>query len=177
MRGIIMGPALIATLVTIACREVPTSPGALSVNTSVAMDRSTGTTPNYNLEVLLRPAGSGDGFGHVKFREPANDDIARRAYLDVWVRDLEPSTRYQLQRATDNIADGNCVGTNWLTLGEGTQARSIVTDERGTGRAELFRDLPVPAVPAIDIHFRVILENSQPAVVVLTSECYQFTIR
>ena len=177
MRVSITGSVLIAALAATACQDAPTSPRALSVITSLPADRLTGDTPNYNLEVLLRPAGSGDGFGHVKFREPKNDDIARRVYLDVWVRDLEPNTRYQLQRATDNnTADSNCTGRTWLTLGAGAQPQSIVTDERGTGRAELFRDLPVPMVPAIDIHFRVILEN-MPAVVVLTSECYEFTVR
>ncbi|MGI8917243.1 MAG: hypothetical protein ACR2H6_01485, partial [Pyrinomonadaceae bacterium] len=43
-------------------------------------------TPSFNLEVILR----GEGFGHVKFRQP-NDD-ARIIYLDVWLRDLAPNT-------------------------------------------------------------------------------------
>ena len=166
---------VVAALAVTACQDGPTSPHALSVNISPADDRSTGDTPNYNLEAVLR----GDGFGLVKFREPKNDDIAKRIYLDVWVRDLEPNTSYQLQRATDTTLDGSCTGTNWITLGQGAQPQSIVTDERGTGRAELFRDVPAfPIGSSFDIHFRVIVANTtNPAVVVLMSGCYQFTLR
>jgi hypothetical protein len=39
-------------------------------------------TPNFNLEVILR----GQGFGHVKFRQPNDDE--KIVYLDTWVRDL-----------------------------------------------------------------------------------------
>ena len=134
-------------------------------------DRSTGDTPNYNLEVILR----GDGFGHVKFRQPGSDD-AHTVFLGVWVRDLEPNTSYELERAVDTTLDGNCTGTSWLTLGKGAVPQSIVTDENGTGTADLFRTFP-PALVGLtfDIHFHVIRQDTKA--VVLTSECYQFTVR
>jgi hypothetical protein len=175
MRGIITGPALIATLFTIACREAPTSPKALSVNTSVATDRSTGDTPNYQLEILLRPAGSWDGFGHVKFRQSGNDDV-QRIDLGVWVRDLAPNTEYLLQRATDMNLNGSCTGVNWLTLGKGPVPQSITTDDKGTGREDLFRILTNPAGTTFDIYFRIVRQDA-PTVPVLTSECYQFSVK
>lgn len=126
-------------------------------------------TPAFNLEIILR----GEGFGLVRFRQ-LNDD-ARIVYLDVWVRDLAPNTSYLLQRAVDTNVDDNCTSTAWLTLGKGTLPQSITTDATGTGREELFRDLSVfPVGSEFDIHFRVIEERS--GAVVLTSQCYQFTI-
>jgi len=95
--------------------------------------------------------------------------------LDVWVRDLAPSTSYQLQRATDANVNDDCTGTNWLTLGRGTTPVSIVTNDRGTGRAELFRDLgATPVGTTFDIHFRVVRAGT--TAVVLDSGCYQFTV-
>lgn len=175
MRGIITAPALIATLVTIACREAPTSPKAPPVITSVATDRSTGDTPNYNLEILLRPAGSWDGFGHVKFRQSGKDDV-QRIDLGVWVRDLAPNTEYLLQRATDGNLNGSCTGTNWLTLGKGAVPQSITTDEKGTGREDLFRVLTSAPGTTFDIYFRIV-PKAAPTVPVLTSECYQFSVK
>ncbi len=125
-------------------------------------------TPNFNLEVVLR----GEGFGHVKFRQP--NDEAFVVYLDVWLRGLAPNTTYLLQRAVDTNVDDDCTSTAWLTLGRGLQPQSITTDETGTGREELFRILPALPGTEFDIHFRVIEE--QTSAVVLTSKCYQFTI-
>jgi hypothetical protein len=126
-------------------------------------------TPRFNLEVVLR----GDGFGLVRFRQP-NDD-ALIVYLDTWVRDLAPDTSYLLQRAVDANVDGDCTSTAWLTLGKGLQPQAITTDASGTGREELFRNLGAFAVGSrFDIHFRVVEEGS--GTVVLTSQCYQFTI-
>ena len=126
-------------------------------------------TPQFNLEIILR----GEGFGLVRFRQP-NDD-ARIVYLDVWVRDLAPNTSYLLQRAADANVDDNCTSTGWLTLGKGSQPQSITTDATGTGREELFRNLAAfPVGSMFDIQFRVIEEGS--GAVVLTSQCYQFTI-
>ncbi len=175
MRVSITGSALVAALVAVACQDGPTSPAGLAVNASAAMDRSTGDTPNYNLEVLLRPAGSGDGFGHVKFRQAGNDD-AEKIDLGVWVRDLAPNTEYLLQRATDGNLNGSCTGTNWLTLGLGPVAQSIMTDEKGTGREALFRILTSPVGSTFDIYFRIVRKDA-PTVAVLVSECYQFTVR
>jgi len=126
-------------------------------------------TPNFNLEVILR----GEGFGHVKFRQP--NDGTFIINLDVWVRDLAPNTSYLLQRAVDPNVDDNCTSTAWLTLGKGLQAQSITTDETGTGREDLFRNVAAfPPGSEFDIHFRVIEEIT--GAVVLTSQCYQFTI-
>ena len=125
-------------------------------------------TPNFNLEVVLR----GEGFGHVKFRQP--NDEAFIVYLDVWLRDLAPNTSYLLQRAVDTNVDDNCTSTAWLTLGKGLQPQSITTDATGSGREELFRILPPLPGAEFDIQFRVIEEAT--SAVVLTSKCYQFRI-
>jgi hypothetical protein len=138
-------------------------------STAAALD---GLNPNFNLEVILRPAEGAYGFGHVKFRQ-ANDD-ATRIDLGVWVRDLAPNTHYQLQRAVDGVVDGNCTSSGWLTLGEGTVAQDIVTDERGTAKQDLFRVVTNPVGTAFDIHFRVITTAGVP---VLTSDCYQYFVR
>ena len=126
-------------------------------------------TPNFNLEVVLR----GEGFGLVKFRQP--NDGAFIINLDVWLRDLAPNTSYLLQRAVDPVVDDNCTSNAWLTLGKGAVAQSITTDENGTGRESLFRNVAAfPPGTEFDIHFRVIEQAT--GIVVLTSQCYQFTI-
>ncbi len=142
-------------------------------------------TPPFNLEVILRDAAGGTGFGHVTFRQP-NDD-ARVIYLDTWVRDLLPSHAYLLQRQVDLIADDDCADTSlssWLTLGEGPALppTPITTDDRGTGRAALFRDLdppgPLTGPPVgtpFDIHFRVV-DAANPLAPVLQSGCYVFRV-
>ena len=128
-------------------------------------------TPNFNLEVILR--GTESGFGLVKFRQP--NDADKIIYLDTWVRALAPNTSYRLQRAVDTNLDGVCTSTAWLTLGKGLTPEAIVTDDRGTGSAELFRNVAAfPVGSQFDIHFRVI-EDAASAVV-LESACYQFTI-
>src|SRR5438093_10090432 len=96
-------------------------------------------TPNFNLEVILRPSAEGGGFGHVKFRQP--NDADKIVYLDTWVRDLAPNTSYLLQRAVDTNVDDDCTSTGWLTLGKGLQPQAITTDASGTGREQLFRNL------------------------------------
>jgi hypothetical protein len=128
-----------------------------------------------NLEAILRPAeGAPDGgFGLVKFRQPQDADVI--VYLDVWVRDLAPNHSYYLQRATDTSVNNECTGVNWLTLGQGTVAQAITTDEAGTGRANLFRNLgAIPLGTQFDIHFRVI--DAVTSTVVLQSTCYRFTV-
>jgi hypothetical protein len=126
-------------------------------------------SPNFNVQVVLR----GDGFGLVRFRQP-NDDVLI-VHLDVWVRDLKPNTSYLLQRAVDANVDDVCSSEAWLTLGKGTQPQSITTDSTGEGREALFRSVAAfPVGSEFDIHFRVIEEAT--GAVVLTSQCYQFTI-
>jgi hypothetical protein len=132
-------------------------------------------TPHFNLQVILRAVASGpdNGFGLVKFRQPKDAD--KIVYLDVWVRDLAPNHSYYLQRATDSDVNDDCAGTNWLTLGQGPVPQAITTDERGTGRADLFRSLAaVPLGAEFDIHFRVI--DAVTSAVALESTCYQFTV-
>jgi len=129
-------------------------------------------TPPFNNEIILRDVTGNGGFGHVKFRQP--NDADRIVYLDTWVRDLQPNTGYQLQRATDANVNDDCTGTNWLTLGMGAVPQSITTDSRGTGQAALFRNLAAfPVGSTFDIHFRVI---DAGGAVVLESSCYQFVV-
>jgi hypothetical protein len=126
-------------------------------------------TPNFNLEVVLRPAAAGpaNGFGLVKFRQP--NDATKIIYLDTWVRDLLPSHSYVLERAVDTNLDGQCTGTSWLTLG------TIETDLAGTGRAALSRSVAaLPTGMKFDIHFRV-RDAASPAVA-LESGCYQYAV-
>ena len=164
--------------VSLLCAACARSTDAVSPR-SPMLERATsaaaeldGLTPNFNLEVILRPVDGGDGFGHVKFRQ-ANDD-AKRIDLGVWVRDLAPNTSYRLQRAVDGVVDGNCTSTGWLTLGEGTVPQDIVTDDRGTAKQDLFRVVMNPAGTAFDIHFQVVTTAGVP---VLTSDCYQYYVR
>jgi hypothetical protein len=151
--------ALLAVLTTVAAL------------TAVAAQADSGA----NLQALLRPAAGApaSGFGLVKFRQPKDAD--KIVYLDVWVRDLAPNHSYNFQRATDTNLDGACTGTNWLTLGRGLAAQSITTDETGTGRASLFRDLATISLGTqFDIQFRVL--DPVTSVVVLESSCYQYTV-
>lgn len=147
----------------------------LTAAAAVAAQADTGPpwgpeTPNFNLEAILRPTAIGpdNGFGHVKFRQP--NDGETRIYLDVWVRDLAPSTTYYVQRAVDSPND-DCTGTNWTMPTLGT----IETDGEGTGRAALSRTVPVAPGTTFDIHFRI-AETPTAAMGVLESACYQFTV-
>ncbi len=167
---------VIAALGTTACATDATAPRP-AVPSHAALNAAGAPwgpeSPPFNLEAILRAPTGQDGFGHVKFRQP--NDADKIVYLDVWVRDLAPNATYLLQRATDAAVDDNCTGTNWLTLGQGTTPQAITTDDRGTGRAALFRDLAaVPVGSTFDIHFRVV--DAVTGAVALTSECYQFTV-
>jgi hypothetical protein len=164
--------ALLATLTAAVAAVAQADPGEGDLEKS-----------KVNLEVILRDVTGGRGFGHVKFRQPKDD--ARIIYLDTWVRDLEPNREYLLQRQVDSTPDGDCSDAEsllpWLTLGDGFEAMSITTDDRGTGRAPLSRDLdppgPMTGPPAgteFDIHFRVV--DKLTSVVVLQSGCYQYVV-
>jgi hypothetical protein len=121
-------------------------------------------TPNFNLEVILRPAAGGpaDGFGHVTFRQPKDD--AKIIYLDTWVRDLDRGHTYVLQRAVDPGCSGAAA---WVPLGQ------IVTDETGTGRAALSRNVSMtPLGTEFDIHFQIV----DGATVILESGCYHYVV-
>jgi hypothetical protein len=162
--------ALSVLLLLAACAGDPAAPSTSAAPPAQAATAPWGPeTPFFNLEVVLR----GQGFGLVQFRQP--NDADQIVYLDTWVRDLTPNTSYLLQRAVDTNLDGECTSTAWLTLGKGLTPAAIVTDDRGTGRAELFRNLAAfPPGSTFDIDFRVI--DAVTAAVVLESACYQFTI-
>ena len=109
----------------------------------------------------------------MKFRQPK--DAERIVYLGVWVRDLAANHSYNLQRATDSNVNDECTGTNWLTLGRGLVPQAIMTNETGTGRADLFRNLSTIALGTqFDIQFRLI--DAVTSAVVLESTCYQYTV-
>jgi hypothetical protein len=129
-------------------------------------------TVNYNLDVIL--LGPGKGFGYVKFRQNKNEP--QMIHLDTWVLGLQPNARYQLQRAVDTVLDGNCTSSAWLTLGKGLDPQSIITNNWGSGSAELFRSVAaIPVGSTFDIHFRIVKENTEE--VVLSSSCYEYTVR
>jgi len=172
-------PLLVATAALMGCasdRRDPVSPtrtAAIGSQAGISASSWGPETPPFNNEIILRDVTGNGGFGHVKFRQP--NDADRIVYLDTWVRDLEPNTTYQLQRATDVNVNDDCTGTNWLTLGKGAVAQSITTDSRGTGREALFRNLGTTAIGStFDIHFRFIEASSHA--VVLESGCYQFVV-
>lgn len=159
------------TLAGCAPDDAPTAPAASALGPSSESAQSRGfERPPFDLEIILR----GDGFGLVKFRQP--DDGLRTVHLDTQLRHLTPNTSYALQRAVDANVNGECTSSKWLTLGKGAMAQTITTDSRGSGREELFRNLSANPVGAkFDIHFRVI--DATTSAVVLTSDCYQFTVR
>ena len=172
MNRLVVAP-LVACVLFAACDRSPelvTPRSAMLVRNSGSV--SDAVNPNFNLEVILRSVGGGDGFGHVKFRQ-ANDDITR-VDLGVWVRDLAPNTHYKLQRAVDTAVDDNCISGSWLTLGEGTVPQDIVTDDRGTANQDLFRVLTIASGTPFDIQFRVVTTTGAP---VLVSDCYQYYVR
>jgi hypothetical protein len=141
---------------------------------SSAAGSASAETPPFNLEVILR--GEARRFGHIKFRQ--DNEVTKIIILDTWVRDLEPNHEYLLQRAVDpiNVVDGNCTSTTWLTLGKGLTPQSILTDDTGTGKVELWRDISAIATgSSFDIHFRVI--DAVSLAVVLDSDCYEYVVR
>ena len=143
-----------------------------SISSAEISKSQTPANPPFNIEVILR--SDGNAFGHIKFRQ--DNDAAKIISLETWVRDLEPNHEYQLQRAVDLILDGNCTGTNWLTLGKGLTPQSILTDDKGTGKEDLWRDISSVATgTTFDIHFRIIDKTS--GAIVLTSDCYVYKVR
>lgn len=128
--------------------------------------------PNFDLDVTLMGEGKASGF--VKFRQLPEKPFTIN--LETSVQGLDPYTNYVLQRAVDTNLDGNCTSTSWLTLGKGLVAQAITTDNLGAGTAALFRDVSAfPAGTTFDIHFQII--NLQTSAVVLTSNCYQYSVK
>lgn len=169
MRYLVMGVCAFTVACGGANPATPTSLAPAGSSSSDAVDASTAVPPRFNLEAILR----GDGFGHVKLRQE-QDPTQDILFMDVWVRDLLPNTSYSLQRAVDAPQDGICTGTNWLSMGQGTTPHPILTDDTGTGRAELWRAVPATAAGS-DIHFRVI--QTATSIVALHSDCYKLLVR
>lgn len=181
----------VATMTGLACTETSTAPARPSVPTvTPALSRNAVLTPSYDLDVVLSsapdPAGQQgnargdhqDGSGSIAFRQPGVP--AHVVSLDTHVRDLIPLTAYELQRANDGTVDGQCTGTNWLTLGRLMTPLVITTDSEGNGQATFTRDLSGSIGKSFDIHFRVIKAGAADPLhpdVVLASGCYQFVVR
>jgi len=126
----------------------------------------------YNLDVDL--VGSANSKGDIKFRQ--DPDPEKIITLDTKIQHLQGNHDYVLQRAVDQTIDGNCTSTAWLTLGLGLTPQSIFTNGGGNGHEELWRDISVAPTGAVfDIHFRIV--DAVDNAVVLTSGCYQYTVR
>ena len=134
-------------------------------NTEVALD------PRFNLDVILKGT---QGSGSVKFRQ--DSDTSKIITLITELHNMLPNHEFKLQRAVDTTIDGNCTGTAWLTLGKGLQPQSIFTDGDGTGTQNLWRSVAALASGTrFDIHFQI--TDAVTSAVVLTSDCYQYTVR
>ena len=143
-----------------------------STKTSINSSLREGAESAFNLEVTMH--GTRNMNGHIHFRQ--NPDPAKIITLDVMVHNLMPNHEYQLWRAVDTILDGNCTGTNWLALGKGLTAQSILTNQKGDGSEELWRSVTAIASGTIfDIHFEV--RDKANNEVVLSSDCHQYTVR
>lgn len=131
--------------------------------------------PLYDLDVRLRGEGKKAGAGFIKFRQ--NPDTARIITLDTWVTNLLPNHPYLLQRAVNPVADiTGCSSTAWLTLGEGLQPKSILTNAHGDGNAKLWRDITsIARGTAFHIRFRIL--DAATLAPVLTSDCFDYTVR
>ena len=158
---------------TLSCQKEVDSEQLLPAQMEITRARGSfnSETPPFNLQVILR--GEGKHFGHIKFRQDVDD--AKIITLDTWVRDLEPNHEYLLQRAVDSF-DGDCTSTSWLTLGKGLTPQSILTNGKGIGKENLWRDISaIPSGSAFDFHFRVVDATSMA--VILNSDCYNYVVR
>lgn len=128
--------------------------------------------PRYNLNVFFHEE-SRKTFGFLRFRQFENE--TQLIHLYTWVHGLEPNTSYVLQRAVDTTLDGNCTGVAWLSLGDGMVPKSIVTDNLGSGYAELWRSVAaIPVGTVFDIHFQIV--NQSTSAVAFASDCYQYKV-
>lgn len=135
-------------------------------------EKQTPLTDPYNLDVTLN--GNGNVKGSIMFRQ--DPDTLKIVTLETKIEQLQPNHEYLLQRAVDTQIDGNCTSTAWLTLGKGLTPRSIFTDPYGRGSEVLWRDLSALASGSVfDIHFQVV--DAINMSVVLTSGCFQYTVR
>ncbi len=131
--------------------------------------------PLYDLDVPLHGVAKNAGAGFIKFRQ--NPDTARVVTLETWVTKLRPNHTYLLQRAVNPIADPTgCSSTAWLTLGEGLQPKSILTNAQGYGSANLWRDITAIA-RGTAFHIRFQIVDASTLAPVLTSDCFDYTVR
>lgn len=162
-------------LINVSCKKDSSENASKAIaQEEVSSKSSSASGQNYLLEVVLRGAGSSSG--HIHFRQ--DRDEAKIIDLGVMVHNLLPNHEYKLQRAVDaaNVVDGECTSTSWLTLGYGLDPGSIMTDDKGDGSADLWRNVAaIPSGSRFDIHFRVI--DAASSEVVLNSDCYQYTVR
>jgi hypothetical protein len=157
----------------LACKKEVSTKGSPDLQNATVAGNPASAQSNYELEVVLR--GESGTTGHIHFTQ--NRDAAKIITLDTKVHNLQPNHHYQLQRAVDaiNVVDGNCTSTSWLTLGYGLTPHMIVTDDKGDATDVLWRDVTAIASGSrFDIHFRIIDAVSKE--VVLTSDCYQYTV-
>lgn len=162
-------------LILAACSDEPEVVPAQSDEGATNARRWNPDHPNYNLNVLLFAAQPRCfALGFIKFRQ--NVDEPKVIHLDTKVLGLEPNTNYLLQRAVDTVLDADCTSTAWLTLGAGLDPLPITTNNKGFGEAEIFRSVAaIASGTTFDIHFQIIKESTSE--VVLTSDCYQYTVR
>ncbi len=170
-----MMATLILTATTyIACRKEVSETTMPGVQNATVAGNPASAESNYELEVVLR--GDNGSNGHIHFGQ--NRDAAKIISLDTKVQNLLPNHHYLLQRAVDpmNVVDGNCTSTSWLTLGYGLTPHMITTDDKGDATDLIWRDVTaIPSGARFDIHFRIVdAENMQE---VLSSDCYQYTVR
>ena len=130
----------------------------------------------YDLNVAFHGDGKTFPFGsgYMEFRQ--DPDTARIVDLNTWVHNLQPNHSYLLQRAVNPITDADCSSTAWLTLGLGLTPQDIMTDNHGDGHADLWRDITSAARGAqFHIHFQIV--DGVTMATVLTSDCYDYTVR
>lgn len=154
----IFGVALITTFVSCKKEAIPPDDSA------------------YDLNVVLRgDAKSMPGSsGFIEFRQ--DPDTARIVDLNTWVHHLQPNHSYLLQRAVNPITDADCSSTAWLTLGLGLTPQDIRTDNHGDGHADLWRAITsIARGTKFHIHFQIV--DGVTLATVLTSDCYDYTVR
>lgn len=130
----------------------------------------------FNLNVVFKGVAktSPQGSGYMEFRQ--DPDTARIIDLNTWVRNLEPNHSYLLQRAVDPISNPDCASTAWLTLGLGLTPQDILTNSKGDGHADLWRNISsVARGTSFHIHFQIV--DASTLATVLISDCYDYTVR
>ena len=125
--------------------------------------------------MLFLRAAIENEFGFIKFRQ---DRYTAKIIILETVRNLNrimntcysgPWTQQMLLMAIAQVL-------SWLTLGKGLNSSIHLNRCHGNGNEQLWRDVTAAARgTSFDIHFRIIDATSME--VVLTSDCYQYTVR